>query len=145
MTENPFDALGGGGLDINALMQQAQQMQEGLQAAQTELEAAEVDGTVAGGAVTVTVSGVGELKNIAIQPGHVDGSDAESLADLSDLVIAAYRDARSKADAMASEKMGPLAGGLPDGLPGIPGSGDTGQGSGGSGGAGSGPGSLGFQ
>ncbi|QYJ03683.1 YbaB/EbfC family nucleoid-associated protein [Nocardioides panacisoli] len=121
MSENPFDALGGGGgLDINALMQQAQQMQEGLQAAQAELEEATVDGTVAGGAVTVTVSGVGELKNVAIQPGQVDGSDAESLADLSDLIVAAYRDARAKADTMAAEKMGPLAGG---GMPGLPGEG----------------------
>lgn len=135
MTENPFDALGGGGgLDINALMQQAQQMQEGLQAAQAELEEATVHGTVADGAVTVTVSGVGELTDVAIQPGQVDGSDAESLADLGDLIIAAYRDARGKADALAAEKMGPLTGGLPGGPEGLPGAGGSG-----------GPGTMGFQ
>ena len=39
MTQNPFDALGGGGLDLNALMQQAQQMQEQLQSAQARQDA----------------------------------------------------------------------------------------------------------
>ena len=36
MTENPFE-LGGGGFDMNALLQQAQQMQEQLEDAQAEL------------------------------------------------------------------------------------------------------------
>lgn len=125
MSQNPFDALGGGGLDINALMQQAQQMQEGLQSAQAELEQASVDGTVAGGAVTVTVSGTGELKAVQIQPGQVDGEDTESLADLGDMIIAAFRDARAKADALAAEKMGPLTGGMPD-LPELGGQGPLG-------------------
>lgn len=130
MSQNPFDelsdALGGeGGFDINALMQQAQQMQEGLQAAQQELEQATVDGTVAGGAVTVTVNGVGELRGVRIQPGQVDGDDQESLDELSDLIVAAFRDGRAKADALASEKMGPIAGGMP-GLPEIGDSGPLG-------------------
>ena len=42
MTQNPFDALGGGGFDMNALLQQAQQMQEQLRSAQARL--AETDG-----------------------------------------------------------------------------------------------------
>jgi len=120
MSENPFDALGGGGFDMNALLQQAQQMQEQLQAAQERLSETTVEGSVAGGSVTVTVSGVGDLVSVAITPGTVDGGDAESLADLSDLVVAAYRDAKTKADEMASTVLGPLAGGLPGG-PGAPG------------------------
>ncbi|MCY7396767.1 MAG: YbaB/EbfC family nucleoid-associated protein [Nocardioides sp.] len=117
MSENPFDALGGGGFDMNALLQQAQQMQEQLQAAQEQLSESTVDGSVAGGAVTVTVSGIGDLVSVAIQPGTVDGGDAESLADLSDLVVAAYRDAKAKADELAGSVLGPMAGGLP-GAPG---------------------------
>ena len=39
MTQNPFDALGGGGFDMNALLQQAQQMQEQLQEAQHKNDA----------------------------------------------------------------------------------------------------------
>ena len=43
---------------------------------------------------------------------------AEALADLGDMVVAAYRDAKARADAMATEALGPLAGGLPGGEPG---------------------------
>ncbi|MQW78166.1 YbaB/EbfC family nucleoid-associated protein [Nocardioides sp. dk4132] len=123
MTQNPFDALGGGGFDMNALLQQAQQMQEQLQQAQERLADSTVEGTVAGGAVTVTVNGVGELVGVAIKAGQFDGEDADDLSDLGDMVVAAYRDAKAQADALASETLGPLAGGLaggdaPGGLPG---------------------------
>jgi DNA-binding YbaB/EbfC family protein len=112
MTQNPFEALGGaGGFDMNALLQQAQQMQEQLQDAQDRLAEATVDGTVSGGAVTVTVNGVGELLGVEIKAGGFDGSDPDDLADLSDMIVAAYRDAKAKADALASEALGPLAGG----------------------------------
>jgi DNA-binding YbaB/EbfC family protein len=125
MTQNPFDALGGGGgFDMNALLQQAQQMQAQLQEAQERLAGATVDGTVAGGAVTVTVSGVGELVGVAIKSGQFDGTDADDLSDLGDMIVAAYRDAKAQADALAGEALGPLAGGLggpgePGGLPGL--------------------------
>lgn len=133
MTQNPFDPaggnpLGGGGLDMNALLQQAQAMQEQFVAAQAELEQATVEGSAAG--VTVTVRGTGELTGVSIRPGSFDGSDEESLTDLGDLVVAAYRDARAEADKLAAEKLGPLAGGLgglsgpgdgPGGAPGLPG------------------------
>ena len=115
MTQNPFDALGGGGFDMNALLQQAQQMQEQLQQAQERLADATVEGTVAGGAVTVTVNGVGELVGVAIKAGQFDGEDADDLSDLGDMVVAAYRDAKAQADAIAGETLGPLAGGLSGG------------------------------
>jgi DNA-binding YbaB/EbfC family protein len=117
MTENPFDALGGGGFDMNALLQQAQQMQEQLQAAQQRLAETTVEGTVAGGAVTVKVSGIGELVAVDIKAGGFDGADADDLADLGDMIVAAYRDAKARADAVAGEALGPLAGG---GAPGGP-------------------------
>ena len=131
MTQNPFDALGGGGFDMNALLQQAQQMQQQLEEAQARLAEQTVEGTVAGGAVTVTANGVGELVGVSIRTGEFDGSDADDLSDLSDLIVAAYRDAKAKSEALAGETMGPLAeglgggmgggtgGGLPGGLPGL--------------------------
>ena len=112
MTQNPFDALGGGGFDMNALLQQAQQMQEQLQDAQERLLEQTVSGTVAGGAVTVTVNGVGEIQSVDITAGQFDGSDSDDLSDLGDMIVAAYRDAKSKAEALANEAMGPLAGGM---------------------------------
>jgi DNA-binding YbaB/EbfC family protein len=114
MTENPFGGLAGGegGFDMNALLQQAQQMQSQLQTAQAELADETVDGTVAGGAVTVTVNGIGEVVGVGIKAGEFDGTDSDALADLGDLIVAAFRDAKAKADALAQEKLGPLTGGL---------------------------------
>ena len=121
MTQNPFEALGGG-FDMNALLQQAQQMQQHLEETQATLAQQTVDGTVAGGAVTVTVNGVGELVGVAIRTGEFDGNDADELSDLSDLIVAAYRDARAKAEALAGDSLGPLTeglgGGVGGGLPG---------------------------
>ena len=121
MTENPFggrldgpldgpvdgpgDDLAGdgaGGFDMSALLAQAQQMQSDLQNAQAELAATPVSGTVAGGAVSVTVNGVGELLAVDVKAGQFDGTDADDLSDLGDMIIAAYRDAKSQADALAS-------------------------------------------
>ena len=110
MTNNPFEALGAGGFDMNALLQQAQQMQEQLAQAQQRLHDSEVEGKVAG--VTVKVNGVGELVAVDFTPGGFDADDAESLSELGDMVVAAYRDAKAKADAMATEALGPLAGGM---------------------------------
>lgn len=95
--------------NMQQILQQAQQMQEQLMAAQQELETAEVTGTAGGSLVTAVVSGSGELKSLEIDPKAVDPEDTETLADL---VVAAVRDATSKAQALAADKMGPLAGGL---------------------------------
>ena len=77
--------------------------------------------------MTATVTGTGELVGVQVTAGSFDADDADSLADLGDLVVAAYRDAKSQADALAQEKLGPLAGGLggpggaEPGAPGLPG------------------------
>ena len=106
MTEtNPF----GGGFDVNALLEQAQAMQQQMVSAQERLAEAAIEGTVADGLVTVTVDGTGEMRGVKIRANSFDPSDTE---DLEDLIIAAYRDARSQADAAAAEAFGPLAGGL---------------------------------
>lgn len=107
MTEtNPF---GEGGFDMNALLQQAQQMQQQMMDAQAELAEATVTGTVGDGLVAVTLNGTGDLVGVSIKKGSFDPEDTE---DLEDLIVAAYRDAKAQADALASEKLGPLAGGL---------------------------------
>jgi len=108
MTENPFG--GEGGFDLGAMLQQAQAMQTQLMQAQAELAATEITGSAGG--VSVTVSGTGDVVGVQFTAGAVSGADDESLADLGDLVVAAYRDARSKSDALAAEKLGPVTGGL---------------------------------
>jgi len=101
---NPF-----GGLDLNALMEQAQAMQQQMVAAQLELAEQTVDGTVGDGLVSVTVNGNGELVGVRIRANSFDPADTE---DLEDLIVAAYRDARARADAMAAQALDPVAGGL---------------------------------
>jgi DNA-binding YbaB/EbfC family protein len=97
---------------MQQILAQAQRMQEELLSAQQELADAEVTGSAGGGLVVATVSGTSELKALTIDPKAVDPDDTETLADL---VVAAVRDATAKAQKLATEKMGPLAGGLGDG------------------------------
>jgi nucleoid-associated protein EbfC len=101
---NPF-----GGLDLNALVQQAQAMQQQMVAAQLELAERTVDGTVGDGLVSVTVNGNGELVGVKIRENSFDPADTE---DLEDLIVAAYRDARARADALAAQALDPVASGL---------------------------------
>lgn len=96
--------------DIMGLMKQAQAMQQKLQDAQAELENVEVEGTAGGGAVTVKVSGKGELKAINIDPSLMNPDEKEILEDL---IVAAMSDARGKADRAAQERMAELTKGLP--------------------------------
>ena len=107
--ENPM-----GGFDLGAMLEQAQAMQAQLMDAQAELAARTVEGSAGG--VQVTVSGTGELVGVRVAPGAFDSNDEESLSDLGDLVVAAFRDAKAKADALAAQALGPLAGGLGGGL-----------------------------
>jgi nucleoid-associated protein EbfC len=125
MTENQ-NPFGEGGFDMNALLQQAQQMQAQMMSAQQELADATVDGTVGDGLVTVTVNGTGELLGVRIRRDSFDPADTE---DLEDLIVAAYRDGKAKAEALAAEKLGPLAGGL-GGLTGLEGEAGPGAGPG---------------
>ena len=81
------------------MLEQAQQMQAQLMAAQAELAETTVEGSAGG--VAVTLTGTGELTAVTVSPGTFDGADAESLADLGDLVVAAYRDAKGRADELA--------------------------------------------
>lgn len=97
------------GMDMNALLEQAQAMQAQLAQTQQELAAAEFIGSAGGDLVVATVSGTGELKGLVIKPEAADPEDTETLADL---VLAAVRDANNKVQAVTAAKLGPLAGGL---------------------------------
>ena len=110
-----------GGFDLGAMLEQAQAMQAQLMNAQAELASKTVDGSAGG--VQVPVSGTGELVGVRVPTGTFDAGDEESLADLGDLIVAAFRDAKAKADALAASALGPLAGGLGGDLGGLGGGG----------------------
>ena len=63
--------------DMNALMRQAQKMQEDMKAKQAELEAAEYTGSASGEMVTVKMNGKHEVLAITIKPEAVDPDDIE--------------------------------------------------------------------
>ena len=95
----------GGGMNMNALMQQAKRMQEQMLKAQEELEQAEVVGKAGGEMVTVVMNGKKEIKSIKLDKTAVDPDDVEMLEDL---IIVAINDASAKADEMSKDKMGPM-------------------------------------
>ncbi|MFV2195571.1 YbaB/EbfC family nucleoid-associated protein [Nocardiopsis sp. LOL_012] len=113
-------------MDMQALLQQAQQMQQQLAEAQRALDEAEVEGSSGGGLVKVKLSGRGQVEDVTVSAEAVDPGDAEESAQtIADLVLAAIRDAESQVERIQQEKMGPLAegmGGMPGGgMPGLPG------------------------
>ena len=96
----------GGGMNMNALMQQARKMQDQMMKAQEELENAEIVGKAGGEMVTITMNGNKEIKSIKLDKSAVDPDDVEMLEDL---IIVAIKDASEKADAMRKDKM-PMGG-----------------------------------
>ena len=95
--------------DMNALMRQAQKMQEDMKSKQAELEAAEYTGSAAGEMVTVKMNGKHEVLSITIKPEAVDPEDVEMLCDL---VTAAVNDALHQSEETANREMSKLTGGL---------------------------------
>jgi DNA-binding YbaB/EbfC family protein len=104
--------------DLNALMQQAQQMQQRLQDAQARMAETSASGTSGGGLVTVALKGPGDITSVVIDDSLMVPGEAEILADL---IVAAHADAKRRLDevnaALMREAAGPMAG---MNIPGMP-------------------------
>jgi nucleoid-associated protein EbfC len=98
-------------MNIQAMMKQAQEMQQRLQKQMAELR---VEATAGGGMVTVEVNGTKQLLSIKIDPEVVSKDDVEMLQDL---IVAAINDAHRKVDEQLGQSMSGLMGGLK--IPGI--------------------------
>ena len=103
-------------MNLAKLMKQAQQMQEGLKAAQADLAKRTVVASVGGGKVTVTATGAGDVLDLKIDPAVVDPADVEFLQDL---VLKGVQEAIQQGREMAATEMNKITGGL--GVPGMPG------------------------
>jgi len=90
-------------------MQQAQQMQAGMQQKQAQLESQIVEGSAGNGKVTVQANGAGQVLEIKIDPSIVDPEDTEFLQEL---VLAGVQDAIQKASDMTASEMKSLTGGM---------------------------------
>jgi nucleoid-associated protein EbfC len=99
-------ASGGGG----GMMQQIQRLQEQLAEAQAKLAEETVSATVGGGAIKVTMTGDQKCRSVEISADLLKDADAEMLQDL---VLSAVNLALDQSRQLASERLGPLTGGLP--------------------------------
>ncbi len=92
------------------MMQQLQKLQEQLTQAQEQLALETVTYTAGGGAIKVVMTGDQKCQSVEIDPELLKDADVEMLQDL---VLAAVNGALDASRALAAERMGPLAGGLP--------------------------------
>jgi DNA-binding YbaB/EbfC family protein len=100
--------------DMGQLLRQAKQLQAQFQAKQAEIQALRVSASSGGGMVTATVSGQGDLIDVAVEREVVDPEDVEMLTDL---LLAAVQQAQADARAKAEEILGPMTQGM--GIPGL--------------------------
>ena len=98
-------------VDMNAIMKQAQKLQERMQKQMAETK---VEGSAGGGMVTVTMSGTRQLLSVKISPDVLSSGDTEMLEDL---ILAAVNVASQKVEEALQQHMGGLTGGLK--LPGL--------------------------
>ncbi len=99
---------GMGGMNMNALMKQAQKMQKQMEETQAALADQVSETTSGGGAVKVSITGKKEIKEIKISPDVVDPDDVEMLEDL---ILSAVNEAVRQADEVASGAMSKITGG----------------------------------
>lgn len=97
-------------MNIQQLMQQAQQMQKKMQDAQEELKQSEFEGSAGGGLVKIVLKGDFLTKSILIDDSLV-GKDSEKEM-LEDLLVAAFNDAKKKVDNATSDAISGATGGM---------------------------------
>ena len=98
-------------MNIQKMMQQAQQMQDRMQKQMAEMR---IEATSGGGMVTVVMNGSKQVLSLKIDPEAVSKDDVEILQDM---IIAAFVDAQKKVDEDMKKQMGGMLGGM--GLPGF--------------------------
>lgn len=101
--------MGGGPQNMQAMIKQAQKMQEDMENLQAELDQKEHEVSAGGGAVKVKIKGNREIISLSLSEDVVDPDDIETLEDL---VIAAVNEAIKTVDKFNSEEMNKVAGGL---------------------------------
>ena len=106
--------MGGGPQNMNAMIKQAQKMQEDMEALQAELDEREYDISAGGGMVTLKINGKKEVISMEIKPEIVDPDDTETLADI---IIAAGNEGIKRVEETNSSEMAKVTGSI--GLPGM--------------------------
>ena len=97
----------GGGMNMNAMIKQAQKMQQQMAKAQEEIAEMEHTATVGGGVVSATVKGTNSLLSVKISPEAMDPDDVEMLEDL---IVSEVNEALKQAENENAEIMKKMTG-----------------------------------
>ena len=95
---------------IEDIMAMAQNVQAELEKAQANLDVIEVEGAAGGGLVKVRASAKGRIIGISIDDSLIVPADKQMLEDL---IVAAFNDARARADSASNAEMGKMTSGMP--------------------------------
>lgn len=95
---------------IDDILKMAANVQEELTKAQANLETIEVEGASGGGMVKVRATAKGTIRSINIDESLLVVSEKQILEDL---IVAAFNDARAKADSASSSEMEKMTSGMP--------------------------------
>ena len=114
MKANIPKGMGGGPQNMQAMLRQAQKMQEDMAAKQEELNEREYDISAGGGVVNVKINGKREILSIDLEPEIVDPDDIETL---SDILVAAINEAIKRVDETNNAELNKITG--PMNLPGL--------------------------
>ena len=95
--------------DMGKLMKQAQEMQQRMAEVQGRLDTIEVTGEAGAGLVKATVTAKGQMTRLAIDPSLFQPEEREVVEDL---IVAAIRDAQSRAEAAAQAELARVTEGL---------------------------------
>ena len=96
--------------NMAGMMKKVQEMQSRMEALQQEMADTEFTASVGGGAVTVTVTGKGEMRGVKIDPAALDADDVSILEDM---ICLATNNAKGEADSAMAARMKDITGGLP--------------------------------
>jgi len=96
--------------NLDEIMAMAQNVQAELQKAQQNLDTIEVEGQSGGGLVKVKASAKGRIVSLSIDDSLIQPGEKQMLEDL---VVAAFNDARAKADAASGAEMSKMTAGMP--------------------------------
>ena len=116
MRANIPKGMGGGPQNMNAMIKQAQKMQEDMETLQADLDEREYDVSAGGGVVGVKINGKKEILAIDIKPEIVDPDDIETL---SDILVAAVNEAIKRVEDTNSAEMSKITGSMGMGMPGL--------------------------
>ena len=109
MRANLPKGMGGGPQNMQAMIRQAQKMQEDVAAKQEELDAREYEIKAGGGVVTVKINGKKEVLSIDIAPELVDPDDIETL---SDILVAGVNEAIKRVEDTSSREIEKITGSM---------------------------------